>query len=137
MCRGAGFHADKARRQGLEELYQLAAAELLSDDDLLGRVDAVNLEYVLGEIQTDRGNLHVDGSPHVIRLRRTTLWHSMPGAGVVHHIKSRHFNGNSIATTVKTPQLNRPQSSSCSPTVFPVFKLTRCTPLHAKQVTVS
>jgi hypothetical protein len=60
----------------------------LSDDDLLGRVDAVNLEYVLGEIQTDRGNLHVDGSPHVIRLRRTTLWHSMPGAGVVHHIKS-------------------------------------------------
>jgi hypothetical protein len=30
---------------------------LLSDDDLLGRVDAVNLEYVLGEIQTDRGNL--------------------------------------------------------------------------------
>jgi hypothetical protein len=88
MCRGAGFHADKARRQGLEELYQLAAAELLSDDDLLGRVDAVNLEYVLGEIQTDRGNLHVDGSPHVIRLRRTTLWHSMPGAGVVHHITS-------------------------------------------------
>ncbi len=43
-------------------------------------------EYVLGEIQTDRGNLHVDGSPHVIRLRRTTLWHSMPGAGAVHHI---------------------------------------------------
>ncbi|MGA9209656.1 MAG: hypothetical protein WB347_17780, partial [Terriglobales bacterium] len=30
---------------------------------------------VLGDIQTDRGNLHVDGSPHVIRLRRTTLWH--------------------------------------------------------------
>jgi hypothetical protein len=33
------------------------------------------LEDVLGDIQTDRGNLHVDGSPHVIRLRRTTLWH--------------------------------------------------------------
>jgi hypothetical protein len=49
----------------------------------------VNLEYVLGEIQTDRGNFHVDGSPHVIRLRRTTLWHSMPGAGVVHHINRR------------------------------------------------
>jgi hypothetical protein len=37
----------------------------------LGRVDPVNLEYVLGDIQTDRGNLHVDGSPHVIRLRRS------------------------------------------------------------------
>jgi hypothetical protein len=47
MCRGAGFHADKARRQGFEELYQLAAAKLLSDDDLLARVDAVNLEYFL------------------------------------------------------------------------------------------
>jgi hypothetical protein len=34
----------------------------------------VNLKHVLGDIQTDRGNLHVDGSPHVIRLRRTTLW---------------------------------------------------------------
>src|SRR5450759_3269159 len=73
MCRGAGFHADKARRQSFEELYHLAAAKLLPDDNLLGRVDAVNLEYVLGDIQTDRGNLHVDGSPHVIRLRRTTL----------------------------------------------------------------
>ena len=60
--RGTGLHADKARRQGFEELYHLAAAELLSDDDLLGRIDAVNLEYVLGDIQTDRGNLHVDGS---------------------------------------------------------------------------
>src|SRR5215471_12768237 len=34
-----------------------------------------------GEIQTDRGNLHVDGSPHVIRLRRTTLWHFDAGSG--------------------------------------------------------
>ena len=81
MRRGARFHADKARRQGLEELYQLAAAELLSDDDLLGRIDAVNLEYVLSDIQTDRGNLHVDGSSHVIRLQRTTLWHLDAGSG--------------------------------------------------------
>src|SRR5450759_5519227 len=90
MRRGTGYHADEARCQGFEECHHLTAAKLLSDDDFLGRVDAVNLEYVLGEIQTDRGNLHVDGSPHVIRLRRTTLWHSMQGAGVVHHIKARH-----------------------------------------------
>jgi hypothetical protein len=81
MGRGAGFHADKARCQSFKELYHLAAAELLSDDDLLGRVNAVNLEYVLGDIQTDRGNLHVDGSSHVIRLRRTTLWHLDAGSG--------------------------------------------------------
>ena len=61
MGRGAGLHADKARRQRFEERYHLAAPKLLPDDDLLGRVYAVNLEHVLGEIQTDRGNLHVDG----------------------------------------------------------------------------
>jgi hypothetical protein len=37
------------------------AAELLSDNDNLSRVDAVNLECVRGYIQTDRGNLQVDG----------------------------------------------------------------------------
>ena len=41
----------------------------------------MNLKHVLGNIQTDRGNLHVDGSPDVIRLRRTTLWHLDAGSG--------------------------------------------------------
>ena len=50
--------------------------------------NAVDLEHVLGEIQTDRGNLHVDGSscdssnndhPTPLRCR---------GAGAVHHIIS-------------------------------------------------
>src|ERR1035441_9939420 len=39
------------------------------------------LSCVLGDIQTDRGNLHVDGSSHVIRLQRTTLWHLGAGSG--------------------------------------------------------
>src|SRR5262249_39749702 len=52
--------------------------------------NAVNLEHVLGEIQTDRGNLHVDGSscdssnndhPTALRCR---------GAGAVHHTNKRH-----------------------------------------------
>jgi hypothetical protein len=30
--------------------------------DLLGRINTVNLEHVLGEIQTNRGDLHMDGS---------------------------------------------------------------------------
>ena len=81
MRRGAGLHADKARRQRFEEGQHLAAPELLPNHDVFGRVDPVNLEHVLGDIQTDRGNLHVDGSPHVIRLRRTTLWHFDAGSG--------------------------------------------------------
>jgi hypothetical protein len=40
----------------------VAAPKLLPDDDLLGRVDPVKLEHVLGDIQTDGGNLHVDRS---------------------------------------------------------------------------
>jgi hypothetical protein len=31
----------------------------------------------------------VDGPPHVIRLRRSPYGTSMPGAGAVHHIKTR------------------------------------------------
>ena len=70
MSRGAGFHADKARRQGFEERQYLAAPQLLANDDPLGRVDPVNLKHVLCDIQTDRGNLHVDGSPQCGALRR-------------------------------------------------------------------
>jgi hypothetical protein len=49
--------------------------------DLLGRINAVNLEHVFGEIQTDRGNLHVDDN-HPTTLQRR-------GAGAVHHITNR------------------------------------------------
>ena len=60
--RGTGFHPNQAWRQRFEKRYHLTAAELLPDYDLLGRIDAMNLENVLRDIQTDRGNLHVDGS---------------------------------------------------------------------------
>jgi hypothetical protein len=55
-------HANQAGRQRLEELHQLTAAKLLPDDDLLSCVDAVDLEHVLSDIQTDCDNLHLDGS---------------------------------------------------------------------------
>jgi hypothetical protein len=62
MGRGASLHADQTRRLRLEELYHLAAPQLLSDNDPLAGIDPVNLEYVLGNIQTDRSDLHVDSS---------------------------------------------------------------------------
>jgi hypothetical protein len=46
---GAGLHANEAGRHSFEELHHLTAARLLPDDDFFGRVDAVNLEYVLGD----------------------------------------------------------------------------------------
>src|SRR5215471_13753907 len=62
MRRGTGLHADQAGRQRCKKLHHLSTPKLLPDDHLLGRVNAVNLEHVLRDIQTDRGNLHVDGS---------------------------------------------------------------------------
>ena len=65
----------------LKKSQHLAPPQLLPDDDFFGRVDAVDLEHVLGKIQTNRGNLHVDGFPIVIRLTTITLWHSDAGSG--------------------------------------------------------
>src|SRR5437868_5362422 len=62
MSRGAGLHADEARRQRFEERQHLATPESLPDNDRLVGVDAVDLKHVLGDIQPDRGNLHLDGS---------------------------------------------------------------------------
>jgi hypothetical protein len=100
MRRGAGLHADEAPRQRFEERQHLTARELLANNDFLGRVDPVNLEHVLGDIQPDRASLHLDGSPHVIRLATITLWHSMPGAGAVHHIISDYMRRSKRALTL-------------------------------------
>ena len=41
----------------------------------------MHLEHVLGEIDTDRANLHVDGPLMVIRSATITLWHFDAGSG--------------------------------------------------------
>jgi hypothetical protein len=46
----------------LEKPHDLAAPEPLADNDPLVDIDAMNLEHVLGDIQPNRGNLHVAGS---------------------------------------------------------------------------
>jgi hypothetical protein len=66
--RGTGFHADQTRRQSLAERHHLTAAKWLPDDDLLGPINTVNLEHVLGETQTNV-------ALHVIRLTTIILRH--------------------------------------------------------------
>jgi len=44
------------------------------------------LEHVLGEINADGANLHMDDPSGDSLFNDHPLAHSMPGAGVVHHI---------------------------------------------------
>src|SRR3954465_606177 len=66
-CAVAQASMPTRRRQTFKKRDQLSAPKLLSNNHRLVAVDAVDLKHVLGDIQPDRGNLHVDGS-HVIRL---------------------------------------------------------------------
>ncbi len=43
-----------------KEVQDLLASQLTGDDNLARTIHAVNLEYVLGEINADGVNMHVD-----------------------------------------------------------------------------
>ena len=60
MSSSAGFHADQARRNLAQKFNDLPASQLSADDDVARTIHAVQLEYVLGEINADGANLHVD-----------------------------------------------------------------------------
>ena len=51
---GAGLHADQARRQAPEEADELTPAELPADQNLSFLINTVDLEDVLGEIETNQ-----------------------------------------------------------------------------------
>ncbi|MFN8913607.1 MAG: hypothetical protein ACK5Y1_04910 [Betaproteobacteria bacterium] len=57
---GAGFHADQATRQLCHEFEQRGAADGLAQHGLAVGVDAMHTEDVLGQIDTDGGDLSHD-----------------------------------------------------------------------------
>ena len=57
MNRGTGLKPDKATWQSFEERDQLTAAQRPAHDNGAFNIHAVNLNGVLGDIQTNRGNL--------------------------------------------------------------------------------
>jgi len=57
--RCARLNADQARRQLLEERQDRTSLQLAADDYLASGINSVNLEYRLGDIETDcREHLH-------------------------------------------------------------------------------
>lgn len=69
---------DRARATGSRD--DCAAPQPLANDDVSIDVDAVDLEPVFGEIQTDGGNLHGGRLPSLWRSqRRPRCGTSMPG----------------------------------------------------------
>ena len=60
MSGSAGFHADQASRNLAKKFNDLLASQLSGDDDFALTIHAVHLEYVLGEINADGANVHVD-----------------------------------------------------------------------------
>ena len=50
-------------------------------------INAMHLEDVLGDIQTDCANLRVDAPSDVVRCQRSPSGTSMPREGVVHYIE--------------------------------------------------
>src|SRR6516165_6250692 len=60
MSGSAGFHADQASRKLAKEVDDPLAPQLTGDNDLARIIHAVHLEHVLGEINADGANLHMD-----------------------------------------------------------------------------
>ena len=60
MSCSTGFHTDQASGNLAKELHDLLAPQLTGDDNLARTIHAVDLEYVLGEINADGANLHMD-----------------------------------------------------------------------------
>jgi hypothetical protein len=58
MRRAARLDADQARRQFGKKWQHLRPPKRLTNHDLAGRINAVDLKNALGQVEADRGNLH-------------------------------------------------------------------------------
>jgi hypothetical protein len=62
MGRGTRFDPDQARFQVSKQRQKLIAANFTPQYRHAFAINAMNLKNILRDIQTDRGNLHGDGS---------------------------------------------------------------------------
>src|SRR5215213_5266903 len=86
MSGGAGLHADQARPQPREEPKNLSPTQLPAHHHPACRIDPMDLENALRQVQTDRANF-LHGRLLSIRSSPTTSsWHVDAVAGAVHPI---------------------------------------------------
>jgi len=72
--RSAGFDANQARRQFLEECQHVSTLQLASEHDIAFHINTVNLKYRLRDIETDcRDRLHDLAPPNRGRLKSTHI----------------------------------------------------------------
>ena len=91
MRGGAGFHADQAGRELGEERQDFGSAQRPTHEDLALRIDAVDLEDVLRQIEADGANLC---QGRLLSMRSTTSsWHSDAGGGGRPPHQARHQYG--------------------------------------------
>src|SRR5277367_3092167 len=81
MRRAARLDPDQARRQLGKEWQHLRPSQRLADNDLTGRVNAVNLKNALGQIQANGSNLHDGWLLARERLTAFTPWHLDAASG--------------------------------------------------------
>jgi hypothetical protein len=85
VARAASFHTDEARLKLREERENLAASQCAIESDSPIPCNAMSLKDVLGQIQTDCGNLHGGGSSRLQSSMTTALWRiDAGGAGTIH-----------------------------------------------------
>src|SRR5674536_390552 len=89
--RGTGFDPDQAWRQLLEERQDVTPLQLPADDDLTFRINAVDLENRLGDVETDcRDRLHawllqiVGALTAHTFMALTCRWRSRPPVSYTH-----------------------------------------------------
>src|ERR1700739_4763954 len=71
MRRGAGFHTDQAWRYPLEVDQHVTPLELTEENHIALRIDAMNLENRLRDVETDRRDRLMRRSPITCSTKRT------------------------------------------------------------------
>jgi hypothetical protein len=86
--RPARLDPDQARRQRRKERFNFRSPQRLADLDAPFGINPVNLKNVLGDIEPDHGNVHLDGSLGLEMLTPQS-WHNRCRSGAIHPSRTR------------------------------------------------